>query len=363
MQIRLDALTRQEKQAWEGCYPSWSKLCQLVLFPGKAEGLSSQAIRQGAVDITTSSTATTLDKIAVEVAKACNAFVEQYTQHQQEEALRRERQELADKVRPLLTIALGLFEQRRKLHEQLVDKYLRLQEQVRDLNREEPRKRSPKARQTPLGSTPTPADSGAVTPAAVPAKYRSAKDIMQQQGGERILLDGPLSSFLGKLERQYLSITLTGKPGGGKSHFCFILAKAFCEKGLRVMFYSLEEGCTSEVFKDKLMQYGLSEGPLFYAEENATLAEIKKAATHFDVIIIDSWTLLPNVKGKAFGEFSKQFPRLVLIAIFQLTSGGEIRGGTEPIYDSFINLEVKDGIAYNQKNRFGGKGEYAIFAR
>ena len=361
MRSRLDDLVRQEKQAWEVCYPDWSTYCKLVLFPKKAEGLSSKTIEEEVAQIRQSKTATRFDKALGEAADAMNSFVEQFTRHQKEEARQDEQQELAGRLRPLLTTAIGLFEQRRKLHEQLLEKYLDLQKQVRELNREEPRKRIKKEKQPPASAAPSVITAQPVALVAVPGKYRSAIEIMQQPGGERIELDGPLGSFLGKLERQCLSVTLTGKPGGGKSHFCFILARAFCDKGLKVMFYSLEEGSRSEVFKDKMIRYGLSQEPLFHAEESATLEEIKEAATYFDVIILDSWTMLPNVKGKAFGELSKQFPRLVFISIFQLTSGDKIRGGTQPIFDAFINLKVIDGIVYNTKNRYGGTGEFDIF--
>ncbi len=245
------------------------------------------------------------------------------------------------------------------------EKYFELADKVQLLNKPEPRKREPKPKPLlPVQAELSLTSSGTTAASApLPGRYRSAKELMQQPGGEPVVLAEPFRTFLGKLERKNLSITLTGGAGSGKTHFSFQLAKAFCHTGLKVLFYSLEMGCESQLFKDLLLQYGLSDQESFCAEPTATLAEIKEAAWHFDVIFIDSWTKLKGVKGKEFGELSKQFPQLVLVAIFQQNSSGKIRGGTEPIYDSFINLEVKDGEARNEKTRFGGRGTFSMFSQ
>ncbi len=83
-------------------------------------------------------------------------------------------------------------------------------------------------------------------------------------------------------------------------------------------------------------------------------------AQTFDVVVIDSWTPL-GLSGKAFADLIRQFPQTIFVVIFRQTTGKQFRGGNEPAYDSTINIKVENGVAYNQKNRCGGEGTFAIF--
>ena len=89
---------------------------------------------------------------------------------------------------------------------------------------------------------------------------------------------------------------------------------------------------------------------------------IRKAAGEFDVIVIDSWNKL-HVKSSEFDGLRKEFPNTIFIIIFQRTTQGTIRGGTAPLFDSGINLEVVKvddtfvkNYAVAAKNRYGITG-------
>ena len=97
---------------------------------------------------------------------------------------------------------------------------------------------------------------------------------------------------------------------------------------------------------------------------------IRKSAKDFDVVIIDSWNKL-NAHSSLFDKLRKEFPDTIFIVIFQRTTQGTIRGGTAPLFDAGINLEVvkvddtfRNNYAVATKNRYGETGlQYNIQSR
>ena len=90
---------------------------------------------------------------------------------------------------------------------------------------------------------------------------------------------------------------------------------------------------------------------------------IAKATQSFDVIIIDSWnkTGLPS---QDFDRLRKENPDTIFVVIFQRTTGKTIRGGTAPLFDAGINIEVvkadntfQNNYAMTTKNRYGITGD------
>jgi hypothetical protein len=275
-------------------------------------------------------------------------------------------QTLAIEADTLFKEYLALVQEKKTLSQTFLEKHSWLQDTITTLNKTAPQARSKKQQAVSLtsacSSNPAMAKVGKATAEGpgLQSRFKTTKELLALQGGERILLNGPLGSFLGRLERKSLAMTITGPPGQGKTHFTFILSKAFCEKKLKVMFFSLEEG-NGGSFGDKMRQYGLdAEEEYFYSVDKADLSLLEEAAGEFDVIILDSWTVMGE-KNETFGSFVSKYPQVIFVSIFQQTTSGEIRGGSQPIYDSSINLEVKNGVVYNRKNRYGGKGEYQIF--
>ena len=160
-----------------------------------------------------------------------------------------------------------------------------------------------------------------------------------------------------------LAITLLGKPGSGKTYFTFDLMRAFSKLDFTIAYFSLEEGI-NDLTKTKLEKYGLLEMENIMLIDKGNIEDIKKAATQFKVIIIDSWGKL-NAPTDEFDFLRNQFPKTVFISIFQQTSSGAMRGGTKAAFDAGINIETyKEGeerIATCTKNRYGMAGlKYGI---
>ncbi|MBQ0733889.1 antirestriction protein [Aquimarina celericrescens] len=184
-------------------------------------------------------------------------------------------------------------------------------------------------------------------------------------------LNGALGELLGDLERYELAITIEGDQGGGKTRFTYQLADAFAEIGNRIAIFSLEIGSRSDLItrmKEEYLQ-PKNQNNIFITDQ---LPEgykiISKAAKDFDVIIIDSWnkTGLPS---QDFDRLRKEHPNTIFIVIFQRTTKGTIRGGTAPLYDAGINIEVvkaddsfTNNYAITSKNRYGITGiQYNIY--
>jgi len=170
---------------------------------------------------------------------------------------------------------------------------------------------------------------------------------------ERFLLPGDLGRFLGKLDRHKLAITLSGEQGSGKTYLAFDLMASFLRADLRALYLSMEEGI-SDLTREKVALYGLDKlgGKI---AENATIADVKRFALKFDVIVIDSWGKI-GANANDFNKLREEFPDTIFIAIFQQTSSKSIRGGSAPLYDSSINIETykNNGNRYAicPKNRY-----------
>ena len=196
--------------------------------------------------------------------------------------------------------------------------------------------------------------------------FVSAKSLKYASFTERIKLEGAMGEFLGELEFDKLAITLLGKPGSGKTYFTFDLMRAFSKLGLTIAYYSLEEGI-NQLTKHKLEKYGLLDQENIQLIDRGAIEDIKKSASQFKVIIIDSWGKL-NAPTEEFDVLRNQFPQTIFISIFQQTSSGQMRGGTKAAFDAGINIEAfKEGeerIAVCTKNRYGMTGlRYGINER
>lgn len=202
--------------------------------------------------------------------------------------------------------------------------------------------------------------------------FESMDDIKAEPSEDSFRLPGDLGKLLGDLERFELAITLEGDQGGGKTRFGYQLADAFANIGNRIAVFSLEIGKRSDLIRRMREEYvdptNLSK--IFITDQLPDGFEtIRKAAKDFDAIIIDSWNKL-NVHSSQFDKLRKDFPDTIFIVIFQRTTQGTIRGGTAPLFDAGINLEVvkvddtfKNNYAVATKNRYGETGlQYNIYS-
>ncbi len=195
--------------------------------------------------------------------------------------------------------------------------------------------------------------------------FEAMDSISEQINPNTFRLDGAFGEFLGDLERFELAITIEGDQGSGKTRFTYQLANAFAMLGHRIAIFSLEIGRNSDLIRRMKADYLLpqNQSQVFIAD---TLPEgmdsIRNAAKQFDVVIIDSWNKV-GVSSLDFDSLRKQFPNTIFIVIFQRTTQKTIRGGTAPLYDAGINIEVvkaddsfKNNYAVTTKNRYGVTG-------
>ena len=195
--------------------------------------------------------------------------------------------------------------------------------------------------------------------------FESMDSISQQVNPNSFRLQDDFGEFLGDLERFELAITIEGDQGSGKTRFTYQLANAFALLGHRIAIFSLEIGRNSDLIRRMKADYLFpqNQSQVFIAD---TLPEgmdsIRKAAKEFDVVIIDSWNKV-GVSSLDFDSLRKQFPNTIFIVIFQRTTQKTIRGGTAPLYDAGINIEVvkaddtfKNNYAMTTKNRYGVTG-------
>ncbi len=201
--------------------------------------------------------------------------------------------------------------------------------------------------------------------------FQSMNEIDSQPSENSFRLPGDLGTLLGDLERFELAITLEGDQGGGKTRFGYQLANAFAELGHRVAVFSLEIGKGSDLIRRMRDEYiDLDNRPRVDIADQAPegINTIRKYSRTYDVVLIDSWNKL-DVHSSAFDKLRKDFPNTMFIVIFQRTTQGTIRGGTAPLFDAGINLEVvkvddsfRNNYAVATKNRYGETGiQYNIF--
>ena len=170
-------------------------------------------------------------------------------------------------------------------------------------------------------------------------------------------LGGEIGRFLGNLERKKLAIALTGDSGAGKTYFSYAIAKAFVDYGMRVKYFSLEEGVGS-LAQEKVKKYDLRSDH-FKLTEEGELKEVRESAVSFDVVIVDSYSKISESRND-FEQLRTDFPNTIFLIIFQQTSSGEMRGGPAMKYNSSIAIDMfaSEGsrIAKMDKNRYGTQG-------
>ena len=182
---------------------------------------------------------------------------------------------------------------------------------------------------------------------------------------ESFKLKGDLGNFLGDLEKYKLAISIEGDQGAGKTQLAFQLADGFVDIGYSVGMFQLEIGAASNIIvknREKYIKPTNRSRVAIAGEAPNGIDTIREYAKKFGVIIIDSWTKL-EVDSIEFDKLRKDFPDTIWIVLFQRTSANKIRGGTKPLYDAGINIEVVkadetfiNNYAVATKNRYGQTG-------
>lgn len=203
--------------------------------------------------------------------------------------------------------------------------------------------------------------------------FESMSTINQEVNPNTFRLENDFGIFLGDLERFELAITIEGHQGSGKTRFTYQLANAFANLGHRIAIFSLEIGSKSDLIRRMKEDYleTQNHSSVFIADTlPKNINTIKEAAKQFDVVIIDSWNKV-GVSSLYFDSLRKEFPNTIFIVIFQRTTQKTIRGGTAPLYDAGINIEVvkaddsfKNNYAVTTKNRYGVTGiQFNIYSQ
>ena len=182
---------------------------------------------------------------------------------------------------------------------------------------------------------------------------------------ESFKLKGDLGNFLGDLEKYKLAMSIEGDQGAGKTQLAFQLADGFVDIGYSVGMFQLEIGAASNIIvknREKYIKPSNRNRVAIAGEAPNGIDTIREYAKKFGVIIIDSWTKL-EVDSIEFDKLRKDFPDTIWIVLFQRTSANKIRGGTKPLYDAGINIEVVkadetfiNNYAVATKNRYGQTG-------
>ena len=188
---------------------------------------------------------------------------------------------------------------------------------------------------------------------------------IDQHTKDAFRLKGALGIFLGDLEKYKLAMSIEGDQGAGKTQLAFQLADGFADIGYDVGMFQLEIGANSNIIKrnrDKYIKPINRERVQIAGEAPEGIETVRKYAEKFGVIIIDSWTKL-DVDSQEFDRLRNDFPDTIWIVLFQRTSANKIRGGTKPLYDAGINIEVTkvddtfvNNYAVASKNRYGQTG-------
>lgn len=173
---------------------------------------------------------------------------------------------------------------------------------------------------------------------------------------ETFELPTELGRFLGQLDRNKTAIALTGDSGAGKSYFAFELTRLFSDEGYRTKYYCLEEGFGA-LTQQKIHKYDIS--PEVEFADQATIADVRRDAFKYDLIVIDSFNKL-NTVADDFERLRSDFPRTIFIIIFQKTTSGAIRGGSSILFNSSATIDiVREGdarVAHMVKGRYGTQG-------
>lgn len=207
-----------------------------------------------------------------------------------------------------------------------------------------------------------------------------AKRKLQMQGRKFEMydvLDKHMSEFLGDIERknkESLVLTIAGEQGSGKTRFAFRFMNVLAQK-YKVGHASMEEHPESKVYWDKIDEY-MNETALNNIDnpEIKTISQLEKLIEENDVIVIDSFPKLRELEKK-FGvdkDLRKKYNGKLFLIVFQLTSGGKMRGGTESQFDGdcifFVEKKAnyKDSFVYANKNRYQNRPldeiEFNIFS-
>lgn len=132
--------------------------------------------------------------------------------------------------------------------------------------------------------------------------------------------------------------------------------------GSKGLFISSEEDPESSLFRSKRDLY-LDDKSLSNIDTIAkisSLEQIIELLEYYDWVVIDSWSKIPNGRGR-LDELRNAINGKLIVSIFQQTQDGKMRGGSDAEFDADVILKMfKDSnfmksYVWPYKNRYQDK--------
>jgi len=199
----------------------------------------------------------------------------------------------------------------------------------------------------------------------IPKAEVDSPDIVSSVGfnkvtGGLLQFKGVWLYFIGNVSPDF-QMLIHGPSGSGKSHLAVQFAYYFAVNHGTVLYNSSEEGFSVTMDK-KLESLGARVKGLDIGKFQS-FADFKNKVgrTAYNLIVLDSVNDMHMDKYE-LQEFCRYYSCSVVVGICQQNKAGQIRGGANLEFDSDVIVNVEDGIARIQKNRFlPEKHEVEIF--
>jgi predicted ATP-dependent serine protease len=169
---------------------------------------------------------------------------------------------------------------------------------------------------------------------------------------ETIGLKGPYANVFGDPAPNFAAMVY-GKAGAGKSTMSYGFADYFARNHGDVLYVAREES-VGKTLQDKLRRVGSPHHRLRFTDRIDT-PEMRDA----QLVVIDSVSE-DDMSPDAIKDLRRKHPRTGFLFVFHATKDGKFRGATTYEHAVDIVIKVADGIASNDKNRFGSKGEMPV---
>lgn len=158
------------------------------------------------------------------------------------------------------------------------------------------------------------------------------------------------------------TMTVWGRAGGGKSTLMTRFACALDKMGCRGLILSVEEDAWR--FAQRCKRLRLRPRAINVLNRPETLADITAVLDErheeLDIVFLDSFNSL-NEDWSNVRALWNRYPRLSWVYICHATKDGRSFKGVSAIrHDPDVVVEVADGVARTEKNRFGQLSQIAI---
>lgn len=178
-------------------------------------------------------------------------------------------------------------------------------------------------------------------------------------------VNGATGEFLQRVEKkpkQSVVITIDGPQGAGKTTMLYNFMNDFAGAGNACLFLTLEEHKDSDLAHEKVKKYlsETSKNNIDAVSEVSSKEELYNLILLYDIVFTDSWQKLVRMIGdiKLDEDLRKKFDGKVFVIIFQQTTTGRTKGGSEIVFDGDIIIKMHkgssfaDNYAYFDKNRY-----------